>query len=317
MQLLCIKEGVANDITNIIGNIILNTSLNTLGASLTFDIARNFGNKDFYISENLEVGDVIILNNSKELFKGVILEISTSKFKKSIKCLDYCFYLNKNRVIKQFEEISATDAIHQLLQGINAPIGNISQMATSICKIYNSNTIAEIIDDILKQVNNELGIKYILEFENNLFNIVPFKAVNVQLAYTETSEKATTESILEMKNKVLVISNEQESTEILAEAKDEKNIKKYGSLQEVLTVDPDEDIAKVRNIAKTKLKELNRVFKTCSFQGFGNDNFRAGRVIKLNDPEFKVQGTFLIKSCSHTWKNNEHLVNLEVEYYEP
>lgn len=316
MQLFFIKENVTSDITNITGNVVLNTSLNTLGASLTFDIARNYENTDFYISENLEVGDVVILKNSKELFKGVVLEISISRFKKSVKCLDFCFYLNKNKVIKQFEEISATDAIHQLLQGINAPVGNISKMATSICKIYNGNTIAEIIDDILKQVNNELGIKYILEFENNLFNVVPFKAVKVQLAYPETSEKVTTESILEMKNKVLVISNEQESTEILAEVKDEKNIKKYGSLQEVLTVDPDEDIAKVRNIAKTKLKELNKIFRTCSFQGFGNDSFRAGRIINLNDPEFKVQGTFLIKSCSHTWKNGEHLVNLEVEYYE-
>lgn len=189
-------------------------------------------------------------------------------------------------------------------------------MGTSVCKIYNSNTIAEIIDDILKQVNNELGVKYILEFENNKFNVMPFKPINVQLTYTETSEKTTTESILEMKNKILVISNEQESTEILAEARDKNNIKKYGSLQEILTVDPDEDIAKVRNIAKTKLKELNKIFKTCSFQGFGNDSLRAGRVINLNDPEFKVQGTFLIKSCSHTWKNGEHLVNLEVENYE-
>lgn len=100
MQLFFIKENVTKDITNITGNIVLNTSLNTLGASLTFDIARNYDNKDFYISENLEVGDVIILNNSKELFKGVILEISISKFKKSIKCLDFCFYLNKNKVIK-------------------------------------------------------------------------------------------------------------------------------------------------------------------------------------------------------------------------
>lgn len=306
----------SNDITEFVGNINLNTSLDTLGASLTFDVAKNFYDSTFKFCEDIKVGDVVILNNEKELFKGIILDISISKFNKNIKCLDFCFYLNKNKIIKQFEEISASDAIRQLLQEVNAPIGKISSIATSISKTYNSNTIAEIIDDILKQANNELGIKYIIEFENNVFNIVPFKEISVELEYIETSEKTATESIMNMKNKVLVISNEQEESEILATAQDNENMKKYGSLQEIINVDPDEDEAKVRNIAKTKLRELNKVFKTVNFQGFGNDEFKAGRIINLDDPEYSIQGTYLIKNCSHIWKNNEHLVNLEVEYYE-
>ncbi len=305
-----------DDISEFVGNVALNTSLDTLGASLTFDVARNFNDPAFKICEDIKVGDMVILNSEKELFKGVILDITISKFNKNIKCLDFCFYLNKNKIIKQFEEISASDAIKQLLQEVNAPIGTISSIATSISKIYNSNTIAEIIDDILQQANNELGVKYILEFESNVFNVVPFKEISVELEYVETSEKTATESIMNMKNKILVISNEQEETEILAVAKDDENIKKYGSLQEVINVDPDEDEAKTRNIAKTKLKELNKVFKTVSFQGFGNDEFKAGRVINLDDTEYSIQGTYLIKSCSHIWKNKEHLVNLEVEYYE-
>ena len=115
----------------------------------------------------------------------------------------FLFLLNKNKVIKQFEDISASDAIQQLLQEVTAPIGNISRIATSISKAYNGNTIAEIIDDILEQANNELGLKYILEFENNVFNIVPFKEINVQLEYNDTTEKTSTESINEMKNKIL------------------------------------------------------------------------------------------------------------------
>ena len=87
-------------------------------------------------------------------------------------------------------------------------------------------------------------------------------------------------------------------------------------MQEVITVSPDEDEAKVRNIAKTKLKELNKVFRTASLQGFGDDEFKAGRVIELNNQEFFLQGEYLIKNCSHTWVKGEHLVNLEVELYE-
>ena len=119
-----------------------------------------------------------------------------------------------------------------------------------------------------------------------------------------------------MKNRILVTSNEQESTEILAIAEDTKNIEKYGSLQEIINVDPEQKEAKVRNIAKTKLKELNKVFKTVSLEGFGDDNFRAGRVVYLNNSKLKLFGEFLIKSCVHTWRKGEHIVNLEVELFE-
>ena len=246
----------------------------------------------------------------------MIVNITTTKFNRTIECLDYSFYLNKNKVIKQFEDISASVAIKQLLQEIDAPIGDISNISTSISKLYYSNTIAEIINDILKQVNEELGIKYKLEFIDSKFNVNPFKKVNVSFRYRQTGNESISESILEMKNRILVTSNEQESTEILAVAEDNTNIEKYGSLQEIINVEPDKDEAKVRNVAKMKLKELNKVFKTVSLEGFGDDEFRAGRVIYLNNPKLKLYGEYLINSCVHTWRKGEHIVNLEVELFE-
>lgn len=91
-------------------------------------------------------------------------------------------------------------------------------MSTSISKMYNNNTVAEIIADILNQVNNETGIKYVLEYENDVFNILPFKVVEVNFTSDKTADESVTESILEMKNKIIVISNEQDEAEILATA---------------------------------------------------------------------------------------------------
>lgn len=316
MNLYVIKGERAVDITDISGAISFSTSMDTLGASLAFNIARNYNDTSFIFSDEIETGDIIILNNTKELFRGVIVNITTTKFNRTIECLDYSFYLNKNKVIKQFEDISASVAIKQLLQEIDAPIGDISNISTSISKLYYSNTIAEIINDILKQVNEELGIKYKLEFIDNKFNVNPFKKVNVSFRYRQTGNESISESILEMKNRILVTSNEQESTEILAIAEDNTNIEKYGSLQEIINVEPNKDEAKVRNVAKMKLKELNKVFKTVSLEGFGDDEFRAGRVVYLNNPKLKLYGEYLINSCVHTWRKGEYIVNLEVELFE-
>ena len=316
MKLYIIKGKQSVDITDISGAINLSTSMDTLGASLAFNIARNYNDTSFIFSDEIETGDIVILINTKELFRGVIVNITTTKFNRTIECLDYSFYLNKNKIIKQFEEISASAAIKQLLQEIDAPIGDISNISTSISKLYYSNTIAEIISDILKQVNEELGIKYKLEFIDNKFNINPFKKVNVSFRYRQTGNESISESILEMKNRILVTSNEQEASEILAIAEDINNVEKYGSLQEIINVDPAKDEAKVRNIAKMKLKELNKVFKTVTLEGFGDDEFRAGRVIYLNNTKLKLYGEYLIKSCVHTWRKGEHIVSLEVELFE-
>lgn len=316
MKLHVIKGEKAIDITEVSGSINLSTSVDTLGASLVFNIARNYNDLSYLFSDEIETGDVVILTNEKELFRGVIVSISTTKYSRTVECLDYCFYLNKNKVIKQFDHIAASVAIKQLLQEINAPEGKISNISTSITKVYYSNTIAEIINDILKQVNEELGVKYKLEFIDNKFNVNPFKKINVEFRYKQTGNETINESIQDMKNRILVTSNEQESTEILAIAEDAKNIEKYGSLQEIINVDPEQNEAKVRNIAKTKLKELNKVFKTVSLEGFGDDNFRAGRVVYLNNSKLKLFGEFLIKSCVHTWRKGEHIVNLEVELFE-
>lgn len=316
MRLHVIKGEKAIDITEVSGSINLSTSVDTLGASLVFNIVRNYNDLSYIFSDEIETGDVVILTNEKELFRGVIVSISTTKYSRTVECLDYCFYLNKNKVIKQFDHIAASVAIKQLLQEINAPEGEISNISTSITKVYYSNTIAEIINDILKQVNEELGVKYKLEFIDNKFNVNPFKKINVEFRYKQTGNETINESIQDMKNRILVTSNEQESTEILAIAEDTKNIEKYGSLQEIINVDPEQKEAKVRNIAKTKLKELNKVFKTVSLEGFGDDNFRAGRVVYLNNSKLKLFGEFLIKSCVHTWRKGEHIVNLEVELFE-
>ena len=128
MNLYVIKGERAVDITDISGAISLSTSMDTLGASLAFNIARNYNDTSFIFSDEIETGDIIILNNTKELFRGVIVNITTTKFNRTIECLDYSFYLNKNKVIKQFEDISASVAIKQLLQEIDAPIGDISNI---------------------------------------------------------------------------------------------------------------------------------------------------------------------------------------------
>ena len=309
-----LQNNVPMDITHVAGDITLSSSVDTLGSSLNFEIARNYGNLDYFISEAVQVGDIVkFINGAKEIFTGVIVEIETSKFKRSIKCLDFYFYLNKNKIIKQFIEINASAAIKQLLIELGVETGEFENISTLITKIYKKNTVAEIIKDILEKVNNKRGEKYILELEGMKFNLIKYKKIEAKLDYNFLGDTTLNESIIDMKNSIIVTSNEQEDEEILESARDEDSIKKYGLLQEVIEVDPDaDDSAKVKNVAEKKLKELNKVFTRASVKVYGNDELKAGRILEVKNEEYKLRGKYLIKNCSHTYQK-EHLTDLELE----
>lgn len=302
-------------VTDAMGNFQLDTNIDTLGASLSFDLPRNVKDKNYAFAEKIEAGNIVeFYSENKNIFTGVIIDIETSNYLKSIKCLDFYFYLNKNKVIKQFNGVNASVAIEQLLKLISAPIGTITSISTKIDKIYKNNTIAEIIKDILEQVNDELGKKYIVEIENNKFNLIEYKKIKVKSNFNFTSEISITESIDNMKNKIIVVSNEQEEVSIFAKVQDEENIKTFGMLQEIIEVDPDkDDVSKVRNIAKTKLKELNKVFKNASLSVFGNFDLKASRLLEIYDSDANLSGSYLIKSCSHKYLKGQIITDVEIE----
>ena len=313
-KLKLIQGEKITDISKMAGSINLTTSIDTLGASFEFSMPRNFKDSNYALTETIKTGNIIKFENEKNIFTGVIIDIDTLKFSKEIKCFDFYFYLNKNKVIKQFNSLNASSCIESLLKSIGAKIGKIERIATSIDKIYKNRTVAEIIDDILKIVNDETGKKYLLEIEGTTFNLVAHRKIKVQVTNNTFGMPTLTESIADMKNVVLVVSNDSEDESIYAKAEDKESIKKYGMLQEIVEVDPDkDDISKVRNIAAQKLKELNRINTKVTLPVLGNDELKAGRTLEIEIKEFNIKDEFLIKSCTHTITKGHHICNLELE----
>ncbi|MGL5592343.1 MAG: XkdQ/YqbQ family protein, partial [Cetobacterium sp.] len=141
-KLKLIQGEKITDISKMAGSINLTTSIDTLGASFEFSMPRNFKDSNYALTETIKTGNIIKFENEKNIFTGVIVDIDTLKFSKEIKCFDFYFYLNKNKVIKQFNSLNASSCIESLLKSIGAKIGKIERIATSIDKIYKNRTVA-------------------------------------------------------------------------------------------------------------------------------------------------------------------------------
>jgi hypothetical protein len=285
------------DISNKVSNIAYSTDIDTVGTTLTFDTIYN-------VAE----GNIIsLVENNKEIIRAIVTGTSRNKDYYSITAQDFAFYLNKNEVIIQFNKVPAYLAIGQLLEKFGIKHSIEHSLTTQITKIYKDETILDVINDILDICVKEKGIKYRVEMRldvlyvekitNLVINpVIKLNDKNIQSLKLISDDISYTRSIEDMKNKVLVVSDDEKSTRIIASVQDNNNITKFGLMQEVETVNAD-NIAQAKNIAKNTLKELNKVNEEISFTILGDSSVKAGRVVNINTD--LVKGKYLIKSASH------------------
>lgn len=318
-------NGITRKITNISSGLSWRDSINTLGMELNMVQVRNINDRYMRNYDLAETGDKIVLkNNGNEIFRGIIVNLSIDRYSKSITAFDYAFYLNQSKTIIQFNNKRADECIKQLCNKFNVPIGNITSIPITITKIYKDKTVADIIRDILKQAIDSLGMKCRLEMRagklyieryTDLIVVPKFKpAPNISSfnPLRAIGSISKTESITDMRNSILITSNDEKSSRVIAEAKDDNNIAKFGLLQEVEAID-DKNIAQARTIAKNKLKELNRIGENISIRLLGDDNVRSGRILEIENEMFNLKGRYLVKDCTHTYQNRIHTMDLTLE----
>lgn len=326
-KILLIKNnGTKKDITGMCGDLSWKDSIETLGMELNVVVARNHNDRYMKKHDVVEIGDKIVLfNKDKEIFRGIIIDLVTDYFNKSITAFDYAFYLNQSKTIIQFNKSAADKAIAKLCSNFNVPVGKITKISTPITKIYKDDTISDIIRDILEQATKANGVKYRLESRKGKIFVERYADLTIKpkfqpaenLDYIDVLKAiggvSKTESIADMRNSILVSSDNEKSSKALATAKDNENIKKYGLLQDVESVDK-KNKAQAKNIANNKLKELNRVGEDIDIGPLlGDDDVRSGRVLEIDNERYSLKGKYLVKECTHKCHASKHTMDLKIE----
>lgn len=304
------------DVSNFAGGLEWSDDLDTLATEFNFKSIKKFN-----------VGDKFrLLNKDKEVIRGIITDDSRDMNNIfSFKCFDYGFYLNKNEVLIQFNGVSADIAIKQLLSKFQLPIGNIPFLSVKIKKNYKDVILSDVLKDILDQVYKKTGIKYKISCDFGKVNISETRKEIITAYYQLSSNTdkfditralgsfTSSNSIQEMKNKIVIVDNSENSARIKQQSADGINIAKFGLLQQVETADNDKNNpAEQIKTAATLLKELNKIAQTCSVEVFGTDDIKSGKILKFNYPELNFVGNYEIKSAKHTLSENLHKVSLDL-----
>lgn len=282
-------------------NISWSSDIDTLGTELSFDSMYDLAD-----------GTIVSLYiNNKEFLRTMLTNKSEGKFSFNYKCLDFSMYL-KNEVIKQFNNLSASDAISSLLNQYKIK-NRIVNIPTKIKKIYKDVEISSIIDEILELAEKEQGIKYFKEMQVDTLVIKKLQDMKITPKILINKDIVINSSISDLKNKIIIVDS-GDSNKILATAEDKSSQSKFGLLQQMESVDK-KDIAQAKNLANNILKSSNKIFKDTSLSVLGikdADTIKANRLINLNVG--KLNGWYRIKSASHNLSNNKHTVNIGLEW---
>ena len=314
------------DVTDIIGNLTWRDTIDTLGVEVDFELPINRYDKKFEFLYDITLGDPIqILNAKGEVLVQAIIVSETPNGKiTSFTAYDMAWYLNKSTVIKQFKKMIGNDCVKSLCKEIGIDV-EVSGLDTKIDKIYKDKAVSEVIKDIIEQCSQFNSKKFFIEFDKNKLIVSPYKKIKVFGTFEMQKDKfinineniggvSLSKSIVDMKNSVLVITENKGAVRTIGEEQDSKSIEKYGKLQEVVTLD-EKEFSKANLVAKNELKKLNRITEDFSNDVLGDDNVKSGRVIDIDLPLFNLKGEYLIKESNHTISNHIHKISLKLEVY--
>lgn len=284
-------------------NIGWSSNSDTLGTELKFDSLYN-----------LPEGSIISLYiNNFEFLRTIIVSKSEGKFVNSYTCLDYSWYL-KNEIIIQFNNTSGSKAIETMLNELGIS-NDIIYIPTVINKIYKDSSIIDIIDDILEQAEKDQKTKYVKEMIGDKLVVSELKNMKISPKILIGQDITINSSIKDMKNKIVVVINDEDSKSVLAHSEDESSISKYGLLQQIESID-EKNKDDAENIAENILKEKNRIINDTSLNLHGirdAETIKANRLIEINIGN-KLSGWYKIKSASHSLQNNKHAVSINLEW---
>ena len=266
------------------------------------------------LADMLEGSHIQLLVDSKLVLTGILIKKSKSKNQFNYTCIDYAWYLNKNKTVIQFNKVKSSDAIHQLCSrfGIRSNIVTINALVT---KIYKDQPISDIINEILDNATLEQGTKYIKEMISNVLTVRKLIDYKIYPKFILSDDLVVNSSIEDMKTKVQVVSSDEKNNKILSTATG-TNVRIYGVLQEVITVDA-KDISKAKNIGTNYLKLNNKIFRDSPLNIIvtdGGEDIRANRSIELNVVSMGLKGWYNIKSCSNTLDNGQFKCSLMIEW---
>lgn len=265
----------------------------------------------------IEEGNAVRFKWKKNgVFYGFIFKIKTDRDKiLTITAYDQLRYL-KNKETYVYSNKKASDVIRMIASDFRLNAGNIEDTNYIIpSRVEDNQSLFDIIQNALDVTLTNRATMYVLYDNFGKLTLKSLQNMKTDLLIDkETAENYDYESTIDKSyNKIkLVYDNEDTGRRDVYITKHSENMNKWGVLQYYDKLEDNENgVIKV----ETLLKLYNQKQKKLTIKNaLGSMKVRAGSliIVRLNICGTKLKNFMLVETCKHTFKSNEHRMELKV-----
>lgn len=293
---------------------------------LDFTIAYNTPNKDAAFQPlNLKLGGFIYVFHKEtevapevEIFEGRIFyrKRASGSYTFDFTCFDDLIFLAKSQM-RMVLTGTVADGIKAVCQEIQAPVGDLPKDLTAkVNLIVDGKSGTEALRMLLdqQQAADKAAGKdtyYLPVCIQGKINVV--KKGELIEGYTASADINVisadhSESVQDMVNRVKAVDDNGTVCQMFTINND---VTHFGMIQKIYKMQPPKKDTTVDNVAAAKA-QLQQQKDESSLKGIGYVQCITGYSILVQEEQ--LQGTFYIKSDTHTFENGQHMMNLTLEY---
>lgn len=301
-------------------SITLTTQRSGSPAKLEFKIARDVVTSGESVKFH-EGDNVQLLADGVGIFFGYVFKKTRTKEQIiSVTAYDQTIYFKKNKRTYSYEGITASSVIQMIANDFLLNVGELEDTGYLLpARIEDNQVLWDILLNALDITTINTGKLFIFYDD---FGSLTLKSIDkMMLPLVLVSDSTTlldfnfqSDIDTDTYNEVKLYRDIEKNRETFV-AKDSLNQLKWGILCYTEQVSEHYSEAKVIELTELLLKQKNRVYKTLSVEDVGDIRVRAGcsLQVKIKDVGEKIDGVLVVNSCTHTFKNNEHTMKLELE----
>lgn len=312
-------NGKIYDISDfVVGKITHETTMDAQAGKLSFSLQST---NDLPVFNEGSV--VSFKNNDNGVFFGFLFKVEEQESKISFTAYDQMRYL-KNKDSMVISGHTASTLFGSICKDKKIKYSIINASSYRIPdKIMDGNTYFEIIDYGISQtlindgkwfyIYDDFGVVKFVNLNSLRTNFIagPHNIIKSH-TFTSSIDEDTYNQI-----KLLKENKETLKREIYI-VKDSNTINQWGLLQYYETVDEDANEAQIKERADMLLALKNRKTRAVKLPCIGDNSVRAGSGIIINIPSLERYNIInnryhLVKSCTHSYENDYHSMNIEVE----
>ncbi|WP_072060629.1 XkdQ/YqbQ family protein [Clostridium novyi] len=319
-------DNKTSEITDLLKSISLSNSLTSVSRQLSCSIYYSITDrKNNILLGKMQIGagtKIWVTLDGEEIFKGIVIDrILSNEDTLEIIAFNYAYYLNKNTITKNYNNITADSATRDILSEIGVQAGYIAPSNIKLRYLLAQKKVYDAIMELYTQVSKQTGKQYFIYMDGIKVNVGEMGGVLSNTIIKPASDPNTEtcdgnlisfsykDSMGNMINKVKIY---DENNNYISQVQNNGEIAYYGILQDNYVKEKDKDATVV---AKNMLHGVDREVEC---RVLGNWNYRTGYAVHTQIPYVDIlsNAKMHIIADTHTWdiQTGEYTTELTLSF---